>query len=59
MPMNEKYIRNLNKTLELTQICFDLKEAYLRKTHPELRDEEIRELVYRGIEKRKQRQSSS
>jgi hypothetical protein len=56
MPINEKYIRNLKKTLELTQVCFDLKEGYLRKTHPGLRDEEIRELVYRGIEKRKQSQ---
>jgi hypothetical protein len=54
MAMNEKYIRNLKKTLELTQVCFDLKEAYLRKTPPGLQDEEIRELVYRGIEKRNQ-----
>lgn len=54
--MNEKYIRNLNKTLELTQVCFELKEAYLRKLHPGLKDEEIRELIYLEILKRKQNQ---
>ena len=54
--MNEKYIRNLRKSLELTQVCFDLKEAYLRKIHPELTDVEIQELMYRGILQRKQNQ---
>ena len=41
--MNEN---NLARTLELIDLCFKLKEAYLKQQHPEAPPEKIRELIH-------------
>ena len=51
--------RNLARTLELIDLCFNLKEAYLRQQHPQAPPKEIRELIYRGILSRKEKQWTS
>ena len=51
--MNEN---NLARTIELIDLCFKLKEAYLRRQHPEASPEKIRDLINRGILARKERQ---
>ena len=47
---------NLARTIELIDLCFRLKEAYLRQQHPEASPEKIRDLIDRGILARKERQ---
>lgn len=51
--MNEN---NLARTIELIDLCFKLKEAYLRQQHPEASPEKIRDLIDRGILARKEKQ---
>ena len=51
--------KNLSKTLELIDLCFKLKESYFKKQHPQATTEEIRELIYQDILKRKERQWTS
>jgi hypothetical protein len=51
--------KNLSKTLELIDLCFKLKESYLMQQHPQATTEEIRELIYQDILKRKERQWTS
>jgi len=51
--MNE---HNLARTIELIDLCFKLKEAYLRQQHPEASPEKIRDLINRGILARKEQQ---
>jgi len=48
--------RNLVKTLELIDLCFTLKEAFLKQQHPQATPEKIRELIYQGILTRKKKQ---
>lgn len=50
---------NLDRTIELIDLCFKLKEAYLRRLHPEASSEEIRDLIDRGILARKEQQWAS
>lgn len=50
---------NLARTIELIDLCFRLKEAYLRRLHPEASSEEIRDLIDRGILARKEQQWAS
>jgi len=47
---------NLARTIELIDLCFKLKEAYLRQQHPEATPEKIRELINQGILARKEQQ---
>ena len=47
---------NLARTIALIDLCFKLKEAYLRQQHPEASPEKIRDLIDRGILARKERQ---
>lgn len=47
---------NLARTIDLIDLCFKLKEAYLRQQHPEASPEKIRDLIDRGILARKERQ---
>ena len=54
--MNE---RNLARTIELIDLCFKLKEAYLRQQHPEASPEKIRDLINQGILARKEQQWAS
>jgi hypothetical protein len=51
----EKYIKNLNKTLEIIDLCFNLKEAYFRQEYPKASDTEIREMIYQDILARKEK----
>ena len=51
--------RNLAKTIELIDLCFKLKEAYLKRQHPEASPEKIRDLINRGILARKEQQWAS
>jgi hypothetical protein len=51
--------RNLARTLELIDLCFNLKEAYLKQQHPQASPEKIRELIYHGILSRKEKQWTS
>ncbi len=48
--------RNLARTIELIDLCFRLKEAHLRREHPEASPEKIRDLINRGILARKEQQ---
>jgi hypothetical protein len=48
--------RNLVKTLELIDLCFTLKEAFLKQQYPQESPEKIRELIYQGILSRKKNQ---
>ena len=41
--MNEN---NLARTLELIDLCFKLKEAYLKQQHPKASPAKIRELIH-------------
>ncbi len=50
---------NLARTIELIDLCFKLKEAYLRRQHPEASPEEILDLINRGILARKEQQWAS
>ena len=50
-PMN-----NLARTIELIDLCFKLKEAYVGRWHPEASPEKIRDLINRGILARKEQQ---
>ena len=43
--MNE---RNFARTIELIDLCFKLKEVYLRQQHPGASPEEIRDLINRA-----------
>ena len=51
-----KHENNLARTIELIDLCFKLKEAYLRQQHPEASPEKIRDLIDRGVLARKERQ---
>ena len=53
------YKNNLAKTLEVIELCFTLKEAYLRQQHPLASPREIRQMICQGILKRKERQWTS
>ncbi len=59
MNMTTVYKKNLAKTLELIDLCFQLKEAYLRQRHPSASPLEIRQVIYSGILARKERQWTS
>ena len=50
---------NLSRTLELIDLCFRLKEAYIRQLQPQASPEKIRELIYQGIRARKEKQWTS
>ena len=54
--MNEN---NLARTLELIDLCFKLKEAYLKQQHPKASPAKIRERIEQGILARKERQWAS
>lgn len=54
LPM-DRYIANLNKTLEIIDLCFHLKEAYFSQQFPRLSDGEIRRLIYKDILTRKEK----
>ena len=41
--------KNLVKTLELIDLCFTLKEAFLKQQYSQASPEKIRELIYQGI----------
>lgn len=51
--------KNLDKSLELIDICFNLKEAYLKQKYPEASHQEIIDMVYKGILLRKEKQWKS
>jgi len=53
------YKKNLAKTLELIEICFNLKQAYLSKIYPEASQQDIKDMIYKGILLRKKRQWKS
>ena len=55
----DKYQRNLAKSLELIDVCFNLKEAYLKQKHPAAPQQEISAMIYQGILSRKKRQWKS
>lgn len=48
--------QNLVKTLELIDLCFKLKEAFLKQQYPQASPEKIWELIYQGILSRKKKQ---
>jgi hypothetical protein len=51
----DRYISNLKKTLEITDLCFRLKEAYWKQKFPGLPEREIREMIYKDILARKEK----
>jgi hypothetical protein len=52
----DRYQKNLAKTLELIDVCFNLKQAYLKKQCPEASQQDIKGMIYKGILLRKKRQ---
>ncbi len=55
----DRYQKNLAKSLELIEVCFDLKEAYLKTKYPEASQQDIKDMIYKGILLRKERQCKS
>ena len=55
----DKYQKNLAKSLELIDVCFNLKEAYLKQKYPATSQQEINAMIYQGILSRKKRQWKS
>ena len=55
----DKYRKNLAKTLELIEVCFNLKQAYLEKRYPEASQQAIKDMIYKDILLRKGRQWKS
>jgi len=55
----DQYQKNLAKTLELIEVCFNLKQAYLEKRYPEASQQDIKDMIYKGILSRKGRQWKS
>ncbi len=45
--------KNLTRTIELIDLCFTLKEAYLKSQYPKATPGKIRALIYQGIAARK------
>ena len=48
--------RNLARTLELIDVCFKLKESYLKQQYPQASPEKITEMIYQAILLRKESQ---
>jgi len=57
--LKDRYHRNLAKTLELIDACFNLKEAYLKRPHPEASQQDINNMIFQGILSRKEKQWKS
>ena len=55
----KRFQKNLSKSLELIDACFNLKEAYLKQKYPEASQQEIIDMVYKGILLRKEKQWKS
>lgn len=53
------YHKKLAKSLELIDICFNLKEAYLKQIYPEASQQKINSMIFKGILSRKKRQWKS
>lgn len=51
----DRYINNLNKTLQIIDLCFNLKEAYFRQKYPQESDTKIRKMIYQDILARKEK----
>ena len=51
--------KNFVKTFELIDMCFKLKEAYVKQQYSHALPEKIRELIYGGILARKEKQWTS
>ena len=51
-----RYEQNLRKSLEIIDVCFNLKEAYLKQRHPRASQRTITQMIYRDILHRKERQ---
>jgi hypothetical protein len=48
--------KNLARTIELIDLCFRLKEAYVRQEHTGASSEKIRKMIDKGILVRKEKQ---
>ena len=55
----DKYQKNLAKSLELIDVCFNLKEAYLKQLYPGASQQDIDSKIYQGILSRKKGQWKS
>jgi len=55
----DKYRKNLAKSLELIDVCFNLKEAYLKQVYPGASQQDIDSMIFQGILSRKKRQWKS
>ena len=55
----DKYQRNLAKSLELIDLCFNLKEAYLKQVYPGVSQQDINRMIFQGILSRKKGQWKS
>jgi len=54
-----RYHKNFAKSLELIQICFDLKEAYLKQIYPQASQEHINRVIFQRMLSRKKSQWKS
>ncbi|MFC1504764.1 hypothetical protein ACFL6D_05040 [Spirochaetota bacterium] len=52
--MKNKYIQNFKKTMEIIDLCYTLKAAYIKKTNPGLSNKEVEHEIYKGIIRRKE-----
>jgi hypothetical protein len=48
------YQKNLARTIELTNLCFTLKAAWLRQQHPDAAEQDIRRMITAGTLRRKE-----
>ena len=57
--MMKPYAKNLFKTLELVELSFTLKEAYLKSRFTDQSEEEIRKSLFNDLVRRKEKQWKS
>ncbi len=57
--MEKRLVKNLFKILELIDLTFTLKKAYLKVRFPVINDIEIESMVFKKIAKRKEAQWKS
>ncbi len=59
MLTTEKLQKNFAKSIELIDACFKLKVAYLQQKYPDASQKEIKNMIYKEILARKERQWKS
>jgi hypothetical protein len=57
--LNEIYKKNLIKSLEIIDLCFNLKEAYFQQVFPHASHSDINNMIFQDIITRKEKEWKS